>query len=782
MPPARSNRLAEASSPYLLQHAHNPVDWWPWCEEAFEEARRRDVPVFLSIGYSTCYWCHVMERESFEDEQTAALLNKSFVTVKVDREEHPAVDDLYMAATQVSTGGGGWPMSVFLDPATRRPFYCGTYFPPEPRYGIPSFRELLSRLSGAWNDERAKIDESSSQLAEAVAQELAAESEPVAVGEPQVSQAASVLLRIHDAEDGGFGRAPKFPQPSYIEFLLDAREAADEPTRAAIDAAVRKTLDAMMLGGLHDQVGGGFHRYSVDATWTVPHFEKMLYDNAGLIQAYARAASVYEDDEYRRTAERAIRYVEREMTHGSGLFFSAQDAEVDGKEGLNYLWVEDELAAALSSDDASFAAELFGVAEGPNFQDPHHPEEPRRSVLRLSADLGASAGEAGVEPAEFVARLDRVCDELLAARGTRKQPRLDDKVITAWNGMMIEALARAAVSLGRPDLLDRAERSAGALWSAVVRADGTVRRTVRPSSGATDGPDGALEDYAFFARALTQTARASLAFGREPAEHARRATALIDAALERFGDPDRGGFFDSDAERTDLFVRPASYYDGAMESGTAGLTHALIDLWTLTEEGFYRDRATTALVASSSAIQRQPVSTVSSTRALLRAMKLGLPLAERWVALGIEAAPAEPEPAGRTPSPVRVFASEERVAVTSDEPAELSIFIEVESPYHVVAARPTDEGDLGLIPFRVGVAGGTGIAVYADYPDGEAYSVAGVEQPFRVYAGGTEIKLAVERVGEVTGRPVIVLGFQACTDRECLAPRNLELDVALDTD
>ena len=353
--PTHTNALANETSPYLLQHAHNPVNWYPWSDEAFAEAQRRNVPVFLSIGYSTCYWCHVMERESFESEAIAKIMNEHFVCIKVDREERPDIDDIYMAATTIFSGSGGWPMSVFLVPKFRKPFYAGTYFPAEPAYGRPSFPQLLEGLSDAWKNQNDKVIEQADSIAAAVIEQVAsANQSPVPVGQPQLTNATSSLLQRFDQTNGGFGGSPKFPQPVYLDYLLDFRQHTDEGTRKAIDKAAKKTLDAMAIGGLNDQIGGGFHRYSVDAFWTVPHFEKMLYDNAQLARLYARASVIYNDKFYARIAQRTLDYCLHEMTDqsepGSTGFYSAQDAEVDGKEGLNYLWTKDQINTALGED------------------------------------------------------------------------------------------------------------------------------------------------------------------------------------------------------------------------------------------------------------------------------------------------------------------------------------------------------------------------------------------------------------------------------------------------
>lgn len=345
-----TNRLSRETSPYLLQHARNPVDWYPWGEEAFVEARRRDVPIFLSVGYSTCYWCHVMERESFEDSSTAEVMNRGFVCVKVDREERPDVDELYMAATQAfNHGQGGWPMSVFLDPVSLRPFFAGTYFPSEERYaGRPSFVRVLDSMSSAWRDRREEVVSQSVSLAEAAAERVGESFAPVRVGVDVITEAVGGLIRMHDSRHGGFGGAPKFPQPVFAELLLSFLPlAGDEATRVAVASALKTTLDRMAIGGIFDQVGGGFHRYSVDEKWLVPHFEKMLYDNGQLASVYARACERFGDAMYGRVARRVCEFVLREMTHECGGFFSAQDAEVDAREGKNYLWTVDEFRGAL---------------------------------------------------------------------------------------------------------------------------------------------------------------------------------------------------------------------------------------------------------------------------------------------------------------------------------------------------------------------------------------------------------------------------------------------------
>jgi len=765
------NRLGRESSPYLLQHAQNPVDWYPWGEEAFEAARTRDVPIFLSVGYSTCYWCHVMERESFEDDQVARMMNELFVCVKVDREERPEIDELYMTATQILTGRGGWPMSVFLEPEKLRPFWAGTYFPPRARENMgPGFVDVMQGMHGAWTEQREGVLKQASALADEVEKALSAAREPAQVGATEVSKAASELLQAFDRTHGGFGAAPKFPQPAQLEFLLDVRDAAgDEATAASIDEAVRFTLDRMAVGGLFDQIGGGFHRYCVDATWTVPHFEKMLYDNAQLARLYARAHEVYGDPLYARIARRTCDYVLREMTSESGGFFSAQDAEVEGREGLNYVWNEEQAREALGDlpdDDIAFAVKVYRL-EAPNFRDPHHPESPAMSVLRLDDRPDKMAERAGEEPGVFQDRLDRIGAALLRARDDRKQPHLDDKVVAAWNGMMIGALARVGATLEERRYIDAAARAARFVLGEMEH-DGALARSWRDSDGGGSlGPAGVLEDYACMISALSEVARLE-----GDAQLASAAARLAESANERFvGD---GVCYDSEAGRSDLFIRPRSLYDGATPCGNSQFLHAMIDLNALAPSDAWLDRAMGVLAGVSAMMRDSPRSVIESTRGLLRLMRTSGADRSRF------ADAAEDEPEGPKPgfTPVEIYSSTDRVSL-EDGAAQFEIVLKIAPGYHINAAEPNPTGHPlgeGLAPLRVGVVGGAGVQVFADYPEGTEYG----EGRIRVHEDETQMTIALERAGEIKGRPVVIVTFQACTETECLEPATLELDVAID--
>jgi uncharacterized protein len=547
------NRLAEATSPYLLQHAANPVDWYPWGEEALARARDEEKPILLSVGYSACHWCHVMAHESFEDEATAAMMNQHFVNVKVDREERPDVDALYMDATVAMTGSGGWPMTVFLTPAGE-PFYAGTYFPPEPRHGLPGFRQLLLAVAEAWRERRDDVAQQARRLVDAVAgsARTAASAEPLT--EALLAEAEAAVERTFEPAFGGFGRAPKFPPSSTIEFLLrrDSECAAE---------MVGKTLDGMAAGGMYDLVGGGFHRYSVDDRWLVPHFEKMLYDNALLAAAYLHAWAVTGTERWRRVVEETLDYVVRELALPEGGLASAQDADTDGVEGLTFTWSATESAAA------GIAPELL------------QPFEHDRSILR---------GELTPE----------LRDRLRALRAPRPQPGLDDKAIASWNGLALAALAEGGYRLQRDDWLAAARRVAEFLLGPLSARDGGLLRSWR--AGRTSGP-GFLDDYANAANGLLEL---HVATG-EPRwlEHAHRLALL---AVERFADEEHGGFFLAGQEGDGLVVRTKPLDDNPLPSGNSMLAWVLLRLSRLWGDDELERRAVGVLRLVAPALPRVP--------------------------------------------------------------------------------------------------------------------------------------------------------------------------------
>lgn len=782
------NRLAKESSPYLLQHAHNPVDWFAWGDEAFDQARRRDVPIFLSIGYATCYWCHVMERECFENEAIAAQLNANFVCIKVDREERPAVDELYMAATTITTGHGGWPMSVFLEPTSLKPFYCGTYFPAKEMPGLggrPTFPALLSAITELWQNNRAKALEQANVVAEAVTEQTGSPSRDgvAPLDSSTVADAASTLLRMFDQVDGGFSRSPKFPQPVFLQFLLDVRNVVDETTRGTIDHTLRLTLDRMACGGIFDQVGGGFHRYSVDAHWIVPHFEKMLYDQAQLARVYAIASRVYTDEFYANIARRTIECVRRDFRGESkgGGFFSALDAEVASREGLNYLWTRDEMDAALAEGDnatSAFARDVYGLDAGTNFRDPHHASEPARNVLRLEARPHRIAERLGMNPAEFDATLTRVNERLLAVRARRPQPRTDDKTIASWNGLMITALADVGHALADASMIADARDALDSVLKYLRSSKpDSAGRLVRAWRNGPSEAEGVLEDYACLLEAIAALARTTPNNASTLLAHARELLAVID---RDFISRD-GSLTDSPRDVKHLFVSTLSTHDGAMPSAVGTLLHALLDLGMLTGEASFTRRAREILASISAGVAAHPVSTIQSTRALLRLLMSGEMTPGDLAADTPSRSASASNPATHTTddfSPIEVYADLERVLVSEEIPGMLTLAVRIASGYHLIAADPGAEVG-GLLPFRVGIVQGKGITAYADYPAGTDFGVPGAGT-IRVYEGEIEVPIVLEVQGKIEGNPLLCVTFQACTNTECLAPRTLEIDVAID--
>jgi len=785
-PPEHTNLLINETSPYLLQHAHNPVDWHPWGDEAFAEARDRHVPVFLSIGYSTCYWCHVMERESFEIEATAKVMNEHFVCIKVDREERPDIDEIYMAATTIFTGSGGWPMSVFLEPETRKPFYAGTYFPAKPAYGRPSFTQLLEGLSQAWDAQHDKVLEQADKIAGAVIEQVASTNQqPVPLGSELLTRTTASLLQRFDKANGGFGDAPKFPQPVFLEYLLDFRDFTDDATRDAIDGAAKKTLDAMGIGGIDDQIGGGFHRYATDATWTVPHFEKMLYDNAQLANVYTRAATIYNDPFYSRIAQRTLDYCLDEMTTqsepGTTGFYSAQDAEVDGREGFNYLWTKAQINEVLGkeTDDAKFILDVYGLNSGANFQDPHHPEEPKRNILRMDTRPDEYASTHKMTPNELYARLDLLNAKLLKVRNERKQPRLDDKVLVSWNGLLIAALVNAGTTFDEPRYIEAAQHAAEFILEHMRDKDGGLFRAYRANVVKVPA---VLDDYAMLIAALIALHESPKVRNKPELD---TILALADQAHALFAD-DAGSYYDTRANQPDLFVRTRSFHDGALPSSTGVMLNNLVTLAEMTNadesvSSVYRKRAIDLLNSLSPVMASSPISTVNAARALLTIIQQRAVYDPIYTFAGEGGAPEPPK--ATISSPVKVMVSTDHITVSDDHPASLKIALEIDDGYHIVAAEPGDsEAAKLLLPLRVGLTKGQGIAVYADYPEGTKYGIDSVGS-FNVNAGRVEFEVAIEKapgVGVAPGAPVIGVSFQACNDTACQAPQTVELDIDIE--
>jgi uncharacterized protein YyaL (SSP411 family) len=590
VPPSHkhTNRLAQEKSPYLLQHAHNPVDWFAWGDEAFGKAKREHKPIFLSIGYSTCHWCHVMERESFESEELAKFLNEHFVSIKVDREERPDVDKIYMTFVQAMTGSGGWPLNVFLTPE-RKPFFGGTYWPPEVKYGRASFLQVLQQIAGAWQSKSNDVMDSAQKLHEQLAEMTARESTNRMVLTSRVVQNAGLRLKEgYDEVNGGWGSAPKFPSPSNPRFLLryGARHGDAEATRMVLH-----TCDKMAAGGIYDQLGGGFARYSVDARWLVPHFEKMLYDNAQLTQLYLDAYLVSGDARHADVVRDVLRYVLRDMTHPDGGFYSAEDADSEGKEGKFYCWAEAELKTLLTAEEFSVATNYFDITEKGNFHDHSDPQAlPNQNVLSIANPDAAKGKEALLASAK---------KKMFAVQTKRVRPHLDDKVLASWNGLMLGAVARAGAVLGEESYLAAAEKNVAflkaKLWDAKAN---TLYHRWR--DGQRDNTQ-LLESYAFLLSGVIDLYEATL----RP-EHLDFAIALAESMTARFHDAKDGGFWQSTDDAKDLILRVKDDYDGAEPSGNAVATLALYKLAAITERKDFRETADRTLKLFSDRLWQVP--------------------------------------------------------------------------------------------------------------------------------------------------------------------------------
>jgi uncharacterized protein YyaL (SSP411 family) len=627
-----TNRLAREKSPYLLQHAHNPVDWFAWNDAAFEKSRRENKPILLSIGYSTCHWCHVMERESFEDEKIGAFLNEHFVSIKVDREERPDVDKIYMTFVQSTTGGGGWPLNVFLTPDLK-PFFGGTYFPPDARHGRPGFLQLLRQISQLWAERKMEIVASADELharLEIVTARDARENLPLT---PEtLRHAAEMFKQAYDSANGGFGGAPKFPQPSIPAFVLRAAKRFGDADAVKM---VLHTCEKMAAGGIHDQLGGGFARYAVDAEWLVPHFEKMLYDNAQLVQLYLDAHLVsahasritHHETQFSAVVRDILDYVLRDMTHPGGGFFSAEDADSEGHEGKFYCWTHDELSALLTPDEFNAAAKFFGITKQGNFVDHSHPHplagqnvlsivqplERRTPVRQVGASTAPRLAERefGV-PSDDAALLAAAKSKMLAARAKRIRPHLDDKILASWNGLMLGAFARASAVLGDDKYRGAAEKNLTfireKLWQR--RTGATLVLHHRWRDGERDGVQ-LLEGYAFLLDGVIQLYEATM-----NSAHLDFAIELADAMLAKFFDAANGGFWQSPAGANDLILRVKDDYDGAEPSGNSVATLALLKLAAITGREDFKQAAEATLQLFAARLQKQPAALAFMLHAL----------------------------------------------------------------------------------------------------------------------------------------------------------------------
>lgn len=586
IPPAHTNRLADETSPYLLQHAHNPVDWYPWGQEALALAQAADKPIFLSIGYSACHWCHVMERESFENEQTAMLMNEHFINIKVDREERPDLDAIYMEAVQAMTGSGGWPMSVFLT-STGQPFYGGTYYPPQPRYGIPSFPQVLLAVSTAYKSRRDDIEGQAQRLTEALNRSGTLSASSGELSTEILNEATSKLLHYFDEQHGGFGDQPKFPQPMTLEFAMSQYRRSGNLDVLYI---AEHTLQQMAEGGIYDQIGGGFHRYSVDRVWLVPHFEKMLYDNSQLLRAYLHAWQITGRAYYRRIIDETVDYVLREMTAPQGGFYSTQDADSEGEEGKFFVWTANEIAEILGKEDADLLGHYYGVTAMGNFEG--------KTILHITRPLAEVAEQAGISVDAAKERLSVAQQKLFMEREKRVKPGRDEKILTEWNGLMIHALAEVGVVLGRQDALEAAQKAARFILDKMRQDNGFLFRSYKDNQARFNAY---LEDYAALIRGLLALYEST--FDLHWLGEAVRLTKVMQSQFE---DELRGGFYQTGRAHEQLVVRRKDFIDNAIPSGNSMAAESLLRLAKLTGNHNYRRQAARILHLMAAAMQGQP--------------------------------------------------------------------------------------------------------------------------------------------------------------------------------
>ncbi len=588
-----SNRLINEKSPYLLQHAHNPVHWHPWHDSAFEKSKEEDKPIFLSIGYSTCHWCHVMAHESFENREVAHLLNETFINIKVDREERPDIDKLYMTVCQVMTGSGGWPLTIIMTP-DKIPFFAGTYIPRENHFGRMGMMELIPRIGKIWKDSRDDVQRSADQVLFAL-QRMEKETKTVEPEKKILDAAYRQLVELHDLEQGGFGTAPKFPTAQHLLFLL--RYWKGQGITEAL-AMVERTLQAMRQGGIYDHLGFGFHRYSVDNRWRVPHFEKMLYDQAMLAMAYLETFQATGKKEYAATAREIFDYVLTDLTSPVGGFYSAEDADSEGEEGRFYLWTDDEVEKALDPEEAHLFRMIYNVEASGNFVDETSGRKDGKNILFMSESLSETVGRLSIPEATVLEKIAAIREKLLSVRNSRIRPQRDDKILTDWNGMMIAALARASVILEEPAYLKAAERATRFILQTLHTEKGRLLHRYREGDA---GIDAHLDDYAFFIWGLIELFEATF-----DTAYLKTALTLTNDMIAHFWDQKRGGFYFTAADTDPLIVRQKDAAEGAIPSGNSVALFNLIRLGLVTGNSDYMKRASVTGSAFYGEIRKSP--------------------------------------------------------------------------------------------------------------------------------------------------------------------------------
>ncbi len=742
-----TNQLIHETSPYLLLHAHNPVEWYPWNDEALERAKKENKPIFLSVGYSTCYWCHVMEREVFSNPEIAEQMNKNFINIKIDREERPDLDEIYMTATQLLMQRGGWPNSVFLTPDLK-PFFAGTYFPPTDMPNRPGFPTILTAVHEAWLTREAEVIDSANRITQVIEGAISTGFSALtakSLDRSLISAAVAHLKTNYKHAYGGFSGAPKFPSPANLEFLLREykRQSTLQPSPADYESLLKmvtRTLDMMAYGGIYDQIGGGFHRYSVDAKWLVPHFEKMLYDNAQLAKIYLQAYQLTEKPQYRRVAEEIFSFIFREMTAPEGGFYSALDAETDAEEGKYYVWTTDEIKNALPQKDVKQFSSIYGVDKGPNFEG--------KIVLYVP---NASESEDSLKSL-ILAR-----ETLLAVRSERERPLLDTKIIVSWNGLMIDALAYGYEVLGEEKYLTAASKATQFILDNLRQPNGELWHTY---TAGTTKYDGYLDDYAFFVRGLLGLYSAT---GEE--RWLRSATTLTDKMIELFWDEKNGGFYFTKADAKQLIVRTKKPYDSAIPSGNAVAVNNLLML-----DPSYRNFAKKTLLSFAQATEQSP----SSFMHLLYALNGYLNLGENR---DVSTQRSKQKLDGLTQSLVTATVK----TSTKDKQINVEIQVKIAEGWHI-NANPT--GQDNLIPTTITVAKDTPIEIVeVKYPKGKSMQFAFSPESLNVYEKTLAISLKVKQKPNTIIKknvPIILkLNYQACNDTECLLPQTLDIPLKL---
>ena len=731
-----TNRLVHETSPYLLLHAHNPVDWYPWSDEALELAKKENRLIFLSVGYSTCYWCHVMEREVFSNPEIAEMMNKNFINIKIDREERPDLDEIYMTATQLLIQRGGWPNSVFLTP-NLKPFYAGTYFPPTDMPGRPGFPTILDAVHEAWVTREAEVIESANQISKTIEMAISRGFTALnarALDRVLVTAALDYLRTSYSHAYGGFGRAPKFPSPANLEFLLSEYERKSElQTPPAGNESLLKmithTLDMMAYGGMYDQVGGGFHRYSVDAKWLIPHFEKMLYDNAQLAKVYLQAYQLTQEPRYRRVAEEIFGFIFREMTAPEGGFYAALDAETDAEEGKYYVWTADEIQKVLGKKDAKHFNDVYGVDKGPNFEGKSVLYVPKGSVVESA-----------------VKDLSTAREKLLKARAEREYPLLDTKVIVNWNGLMIDALAYGYQVLGEEQYLAAASKAAQFVLDTLRKPDGELWHTY--TAGVVK-QDAYLDDYAFFVRGLLGLYHAT---GEE--KWLDSARTLTDTMIQLFWDDKNGGFYYTKADAKHLIVRTKKPYDSAIPSGNAVAVKNLLAFGA-----DYRNYAEKTLRTFSDSMAQSP----SSFMHMHFALNHYLMTAEKEFDIA-------------TPSLVTAATA---IKAENDEIFKVEVQLKIAAGWHI-NANPA--GQDNLIPTTLEVDTDMPVEIIdIAYPKGRSARFEFSDESLNVYEDSLTIPLKLKRKSNATGssKVTLKLTYQPCNDTECLFPDTLEIPLEL---